>query len=245
MIAISAGRLHTCALTTNRRVKCWGVLQLANGPSQVQNSPLDLPGLPEAVMAVSAGGIHTCLLTTTGGVYCWGSNSAGQLGNGTQEGTPTPVAVSGLTAGVTALSAGGSHTCAVTSTGGVKCWGLNASGQLGDGTYVTKNQPVDVQGLDKDMIAVSTGWGHTCALTSSGSVYCWGERYGKQAGNDEAQRHNTPVLVSGFAAPSVPVKVIPAPPSPAAASNVGAVTSSAKSAMAPSVTPIHRPTSPG
>lgn len=104
-------------------------------------------GLTSGVAAVSAKGFHTCALTTAGGVKCWGRNSEGQLGYGTFTNRSTPVDVVGLGSGVTALSAGGWHSCAVTTAGGVKCWGHNLYRQLGDGTTTNRSTPVDVIGL--------------------------------------------------------------------------------------------------
>src|ERR1700694_5434338 len=91
------------------------------------------------VTAISAGGVHTCALTTSG-VKCWGRNDYGQLGDGQACGTyicTTAVHVTGLTSGVAAVSLGWYHTCALTTVGGVKCWGANIYGQLGDGTTTT------------------------------------------------------------------------------------------------------------
>ena len=89
-----------------------------------------------AARQVVAGSNHTCALTSTGGVKCWGKNSAGQLGDNTIVDKSAPTDVSGLSRGMAAIAAGDSHTCALTTTGGVKCWGKNDEGQLGDNTTV-------------------------------------------------------------------------------------------------------------
>ena len=130
--------------------------------------------------AVSAGGNHTCAVTWMGGVMCWGANKYGQLGDGTQVDSPTPVGVEGITDQVTAVSAGHFHTCALTTEGGLKCWGWNEHGQLGDGTTGNRATPVDVVGVTGRVAAVSAASTHNCALTAAGGVKCWGSnRYGQ------------------------------------------------------------------
>ncbi len=206
--AVSAGDGYACALTTSGGVKCWGansVGQLGNGMSTgpqicsglgCSTTPVDVAGLTSGVAAISAGSGHTCALTTSGGVKCWGANGVGQLGNGTNTGpqicvglgcSTTPVDVSGLTAGVTAVSTGAGHTCALTTAGGVKCWGSNGSGELGDGGFTAPKQPnatpVDVSGLTTGVAVVSAGGGHTCALTTAGGVKCWGDNTYGELGN--------------------------------------------------------------
>jgi alpha-tubulin suppressor-like RCC1 family protein len=176
--SIAAGMLrHTCALTTAGAVKCWGANdsgQLGDGTLNTRLTPADVSGLGGGVAAITAGADHSCALTTGGAVKCWGANASGQLGDGTQENRSTPVNVSGLTAGVTAIAGGGAHTCALTNSGAVKCWGANDFGQLGDGTHDMHLTPVDVSGLTKGVTAIATGAEHTCAIASGGGLKCWG-----------------------------------------------------------------------
>jgi alpha-tubulin suppressor-like RCC1 family protein len=153
-------------------------------------------------MAIAAGYLHTCAVTRAGGVRCWGSNDSGQLGNGTTRDSSVPVGVVGLTRGVVALAAGGHHTCALTSAGGVKCWGLNDGGQLGNGTTDDSSTPVDVRGLASRVIAITAGAGWVCALTRAGGVKCWGwNAYGQlgNRGGDGSINVQRPVGVSGLA----------------------------------------------
>ena len=212
--AISAGSWHSCALTSGGGVQCWGYDVLgelgvgtSSGPEECQSTPcsttpVDVHGLTSGVAAISAGEHHTCALTSAGGVKCWGDNSAGELGVGTFGGpeecrgsacSTTPVDVSGLTSGVTAIAAGGYSSCVLTSAGGVKCWGANVIGQLGDGTTTNSPTPVGVSGLTSGVKAISVGEGTACALTSAGGVKCWGSNPG-----DGTTGSTTPVDVSGL-----------------------------------------------
>jgi alpha-tubulin suppressor-like RCC1 family protein len=105
----------------------------------------------------------------------------GELGNGTQMDSSIPVVVSGLT-GVTAIAAGEYHACAITTDGGLWCWGSNDRGELGNGTLVSSSLPVPVCGLS-NTIEATAGWEYTCAITASGRVVCWGANAEGQLGD--------------------------------------------------------------
>lgn len=216
--AISAGSYHTCALTTGGAVKCWGanwVGQLGNGSVVYESyAPVDVVGLSSGVVAISAGGWHTCALTNGGGVKCWGANGSGELGNGTDQGpeqcdyssvcSTVPVDVVGLSSGINAISGGSYHSCALTTGGGVKCWGSNAGGQLGNGTAVDSSSiPVNVTGLTSGVAAVDAR-GHTCAITAGGGVKCWGSNQFGQLGNGTS---SGPEMCRGHPCSKTPVDV--------------------------------------
>jgi alpha-tubulin suppressor-like RCC1 family protein len=197
-IAVSVGGSHACALTRVGGVKCWGENdrgQLGNGATKKQNAPVDVAGLTSGVVAIAAGNLHTCALIVSGGVKCWGSNEFGQLGNGTTADSAAPVEVKGLSKGVRGIAAGGGHTCALNGDGGLKCWGSNKYGQLGDGTLENRSAPVDVNGLNRDVNTVSAGAFHTCAIVSGVKLKCWGWNMYGQLGDSTATDRNAPADV--------------------------------------------------
>lgn len=153
-------------------------------------TPRDVSGVTDGVAAVSVGGAQTCALTKAGGVKCWGGNENGDLGVGvgpdscvsflpsSSHCSTTPRDVTGLTAGVASLSVGSEYACVVTEAGGVKCWGSNHYGQLGNVTMTDQTSPADVTDLANGAISVSAGDFHTCALTTAAEVKCWGNHIG-------------------------------------------------------------------
>ena len=199
--AIAAGRYHACAVLNTGAVKCWGwnlYGQLGDGSTRQSLTPVSVPSLSSGVTAIAAGERHTCALLSTGAVKCWGYNSNGQLGDGSAASvTPrtTPVSVSTLSSGVTAISTGSYHTCALLSTGAAKCWGANSSGRLGDGSNTASLTPVSVSTLSTGVIAIAAGEAHTCAVLNTGAVKCWGYNVSGQLGDGSTTQSFTPVGV--------------------------------------------------
>ena len=200
--ALAARGYHTCALTGDGGVKCWGMGlmgQLGDGGTALAvRTPVEAAGLASGVATITAGTAHTCAVTTGGGAQCWGSNNSGRLGDGTTTDRTTPVDVIGLESGVAGIAGGGYHTCAVTSGGGAKCWGNGGYGQLGDGATTRSSIPRRIAGLTGSMVAVSTGSSHACALSEYGGVFCWGANAEGQLGNGSTNSSGVPVAVTGL-----------------------------------------------
>jgi len=187
--AISAGFRHTCAITSDvtNNAYCWGFNfdgQLGDNSTTQRNSPVAVSTVGvlsgKTITVISAGNDHTCAITSdvTNNAYCWGWNSGGQLGNASTTNSNTPVAV-GVSSGgalsnkkITAISAGGFHTCAITSeaTNNAYCWGFNGEGQLGNASTTGSNIPVAVSTVGvlsgKTTTAISAGNEHTSAIAN-------------------------------------------------------------------------------
>jgi hypothetical protein len=190
---LAAGTHHTCALLSGGSVKCWGSNAFGQlgypGVASVTNpATAGLVNVGGTVSAIFAGtGFHTCARLSTGALRCWGDNSMGQLGYGLNSGTwmkigdtETPASAGNVPVGaiLPVPGAGPTTTCALPSSGGVKCWGDGAS-VLGDGSGATfgDNEPASSAPTllpGEFLIAVGSGSTHHCVLTALGGVKCWG-----------------------------------------------------------------------
>ncbi len=200
---LSAGTQQGCALSASGGVKCWGsnaTGALGDNTQTKRTVPVDVMGLTAGVSALTTGSpyrMHNCAALAAGGVRCWGNNASGQLGDNSTVDRLSPIAVAGLTAEVRGLSAGFTHTCAVTATGSIQCWGTNESGQLGSNDTVDHLTPIAVVGLTSGVVAVAAGSHFTCALTAAGGVKCWGDNNNGALGSNGSAR-KTPGDVSGL-----------------------------------------------
>lgn len=213
---VVAGNAQTCALVSGS-VRCWGggaagllgdgVLP---GPSSVLVATT-VPGLA-GILQLGASGQAVCALTAERRVKCWGFGLGGQLGY-------LPTTTCRLTGGSTPpcsaiptevpdvrdvgeIAFGAEHACVRTQTSGtLMCWGVNNYGQLGDGTTIGRWEAREVAGLPPIRL-VRAGMNRTCALTTSGAVYCWGLKVDGFAWNAVT----VPTLVTGFSGPVVDVR---------------------------------------
>ncbi len=212
---VSVGGQHSCAVTTDGDLYCWGnnsVGQLGTGSvSGSQFRPVKA-GISN-VKQVSAGGFYTCAVTNSGEAYCWGDNFSGQFGNGViggQSSSPQKVAL----AQVNQISSGGgktesnvdisAHVCATTTSGEGYCWGANDFGQLGIGSSGGP-QPSPRQFGLTGVTAVSAGEVHSCAIGTGSRAHCWGSSSDYQLGNG---KNRGPSSCSGEQCAVTPVLVL-------------------------------------
>jgi len=212
-VQISVASGFTCALNSSNILKCWGSQlsgRLGNGKTDDINTGI-AQTVSGAFSAFGAGEGHACAITTTGAVQCWGypgsnigSGAEGnRIGDGTRSaGADTPVQVTGLTSGFSLVTSGSKHSCALSTSGTVKCWGTNSQGQLGDNSTTNRNTPVDVSGIS-GATAITSGDEHTCALVSGGTVKCWGFNNNGQLGDGTTTRALTPVDVKDISGAAI------------------------------------------
>ncbi len=152
---------------------------------------------PIEASSVATGRGHSCAILNSGQVVCWGNNFYGELGNGTNTPSKSPVAVSGLS-DAESISANGEYTtCAIRTGGQALCWGKNTGGQIGDGSKTDRNVPTPVTGLT-DAESISVGVLHACAIRTGGQAVCWGQNDHGQLGDNSTTERLAPVNVSGL-----------------------------------------------
>ncbi len=210
VVAITAGVFHSCASITvggAQQARCWGDNvdgEIGLGDTIYQTTPVIVTGLSSGATALASGAYATHACAIAGGAAkCWGNNSHGQLGNSTRVDSSVPVAVTGLTSGVTAIAKGASHTCAVVA-GKVLCWGANASGQLGNGSTVDTGTAVTA--IASGATAVAAGYSHSCAIVAGG-VKCWGSNVSGELGDGTTSESHVPVSVENLTGTAMSISI--------------------------------------
>ena len=200
IIDIATGSHRTIALHNDGTVWAWGRRsgQLGDGTTISSFVPVQVQNLKN-ITAIAAGFEHTVALHNDGTVWAWGWNCCGQLGDGTTVKRPVPVQVPNLN-DITAIAADAYHTIALRNDGTVWAWGANCFGQLGDGTGgwgISRYTPVQVQNLN-NVTAIATGYHHTVALRSDGTVWAWGTNWFGQLGDGTTTARYTPTQVKNL-----------------------------------------------
>ena len=186
---VSGGLGHTCGLTLDHRLYCWGVSYLGNGTTSGSTAPVAV-STTLRFQQVSSGSSHTCAVTTDYRAYCWGLNGDGALGDGTQTDRLKPVPVAGGLR-FRQVESGDEVTCGVTYPDNrAYCWGYHAEGGVGDGTFqprIRTTPSAVAGGLRFRQVSVGGGHypyaGHSCGVTTSDEAFCWGRNHFGQLGN--------------------------------------------------------------
>lgn len=195
--AVVAGANHWCALTADGSVWCGGENehgQIGNGSTVPSAAPGQITG-GLSFVRIAAGFRTTCGITISGELYCWGALQW----NETYGIVPTEIATSPTLISADMpfrhVATGQGQTCALADDGTAYCWGLNAAGQLGDGTTTYRLTPTPVSG-DLKFSMIAAGQQHTCGITLDAKPYCWGDNYAGQLGDGSTVGSMVPRAVS-------------------------------------------------
>lgn len=186
--SLALGSGHGCVATAAGTVRCFGddslgQLGTLGNPANQVTPDVEATNL-EGIIEVSAGQSHSCARTALGEVYCWGDNTYGQIGGVLGESHEDPQLVSLGGALVTTLALGDNHSCALTVTGSVWCWGRGDLGQLGDGPGTSNATPTMLP--SNGFRTIAAGGNHTCTITTPSEVWCWGDDSSGQLGDGPA-----------------------------------------------------------
>ncbi len=196
-VSIFASDSYTMAIKTDGSLWAWGNNthgQLGDGTTTQRNSPVQI-GTATNWQSIGGGQFHTVAIKTDGSLWAWGRNSQGQLGNGTTTNTNSPVQIGSATDWAKISTAGGGgHTLAIKTDGSLWAWGKNGSGQLGDGTIIQRNSPVQ--------IGTATNWAkvygtqyESLAIKTDGTLWAFGDNFYGTLGDGTNTQRKSPVQI--------------------------------------------------
>jgi alpha-tubulin suppressor-like RCC1 family protein len=195
-VRVSSSNGSTCAIRGDGSLWCWGENiygKLGDGTTIRRLVPTRI-GTFTDWLAVAADASGTCGLRGTGTPWCWGRSA--DLGQHL-----TPTQVPSAQNSLRSLEMRNNHACGIDVNRALWCWGVNSSGELGDGTLTDRPAPVRV-GTDANWVRVTTGVWHTCGIRTDGSAWCWGNNGNGQLGDlTTVQYRNTPTLVVAYPGP--------------------------------------------
>lgn len=198
-VSIDGGDLYTCGLRQDGSAWCWGDAffgQLGDGQTTDQSRPVRVqtdvgPGGWNDWVYINAGTRASCGIRSNGTAWCWGQGSLGKLGDGQSTvNQPRPVQVQTSTGpggwnDWLAISGGSDHTCGMRGDYSIWCWGLNSSGQIGDGTTITKSRPASTQANIANTTTIASNGAHNCSIRENGTLWCWGNPISGQLGDNQ------------------------------------------------------------
>jgi len=192
IVCASCGPSHSAAVTDLGALYAWGLNedgQLGCGDEQSRREPtvVSFPMASVVVRMVSCGYQHTAAVSLDGQVFTWGSGSMGRLGHGSDVSYSSPTVVAGMASAVF-VSCGQFNTGVVSAEGVLYVTGMGDSGQLGQGDAEPRLCFTRVsQGLANEHVTqIAFGDRHALALTTSGSVFAWGDNEYGQLGLAES-----------------------------------------------------------
>ena len=195
---MSVGYYHTCGVTTDDFLFCWGYNrdgQVGDGVSGWYRLKPSLIKAPRRFLQVDAGRDYTCAVARNARAFCWGNGSFGKLGNGSLAEYHVPTAVAGGLS-FERVTTGAFHACGETTLNVAYCWGSNGLGSVGDGTRTDRSIPTAVTGGLR-FSEVSAGGFHTCGRTPDAVAYCWGDGFAGQLGDGTTISKTEPAPVGG------------------------------------------------
>lgn len=199
---VSVGSNSVCALKTSGRLFCWGRNdegQLGIGSNTDAATPTEVSGATADWADVTVGYSTTCAIKTSGRLFCWGDNGRSHLWNAANPSSNVPVEEPGAATDWLQVDLHFYHGCAINTSGRLFCWGRDVNGSLGTGTSTSSDPPVEVAGAATDWRQVSVGYHFTCAVKTSGRLFCWGSNFDGQLGDGTTTHQASPVEVPGAA----------------------------------------------